>query len=54
VGGDDSWGAWPHQEFLIPCQAYSYSFRLRPFTTAEHPERLARERLPEAKGDAPQ
>jgi beta-galactosidase len=54
VGGDNSWGAWPHQEFLIPCQAYSYSFRLRPFTTAEHPERLARERLPEAKGDAPQ
>ena len=32
VGGDDSWGAWPHAEFLIPSnKAYSYSFRLRPF-----------------------
>jgi len=20
VGGDDSWGAWPHNEFLIPVQ----------------------------------
>jgi beta-galactosidase len=29
VGGDNSWGTWPHKEFLIPCQAYSYSFRLR-------------------------
>ncbi len=22
VGGDNSWGAWPHQEYLIPCQQY--------------------------------
>jgi beta-galactosidase len=31
VGGDDSWGAWPHEQYLIPCQAQRYSFRLRPF-----------------------
>jgi beta-galactosidase len=53
AGGDDSWGAWPHEEYLIPCQAQRYSFRLRPFTvdgmadqavarTAEH---LARQAL---------
>ncbi len=23
VGGDNSWGAWPHDEFLIPCQEYT-------------------------------
>ncbi len=42
VGGDDSWGAWPHPEFLIPCKEFSYSFRLRPFGAAENPEKLAR------------
>ncbi len=46
VGGDDSWGAWPHEEFLIPCQEYSYSFRLRPFGTADNPEKLARQDMP--------
>ncbi|MCX6902034.1 MAG: DUF4981 domain-containing protein, partial [Verrucomicrobia bacterium] len=42
VGGDDSWGAWPHDEFMIPCQAYNYRFRLHPLSTGEDPERLAR------------
>jgi beta-galactosidase len=46
VGGDDSWGAWPHEEFLIPCQEYNYSFRLRPFGPGESPEKLARQALP--------
>jgi beta-galactosidase len=43
VGGDNSWGAWPHNEFLIPAQEYSYSFRLRPFGRGEDPGKLARE-----------
>jgi len=43
VGGDDSWGAWPHEEFLIPCKEYSYGFRLRPFSSNENPAKLARE-----------
>jgi beta-galactosidase len=47
VGGDDSWGAWPHDAFLIPCQEYSYSFRLRPFSSADSVAKLARETLPE-------
>ena len=43
VGGDDSWGAWPHQEFLIPCQEYAYSFRLRPLGPGEDPAKVARQ-----------
>jgi len=31
VGGDNSWGDWPHEQYLIACQAQRYSFRLRPF-----------------------
>jgi beta-galactosidase len=43
VGGDNSWGARPHPEFTLTSQAYSYSFRLRPFLTArESPADLAR------------
>ena len=42
VGGDDSWGAWPHGEFLIPCQEYSYRFRLRPLERRDDPAKLAR------------
>ena len=33
AGGDNSWGAWPHEEDLIPCRDYSHQFLLRPFTT---------------------
>ena len=43
VGGDNSWGAWPHKPFLIPCRNYSYQFRLRPLTAMDKPEKLARE-----------
>jgi beta-galactosidase len=46
VGGDDSWGAWPHPQYLVPCQETSYSFRLRPFDRRENPAQLARQRLP--------
>ncbi|MGN6553883.1 MAG: glycoside hydrolase family 2 TIM barrel-domain containing protein [Verrucomicrobiota bacterium] len=42
VGGDNSWGAWPHDEFLIPCQDYSYSFRLRPIHSERDAEKIAR------------
>lgn len=30
VGGDTSWGAFPHQPYLIPAQRMSFSFRLCP------------------------
>jgi beta-galactosidase len=34
VGGDDSWGALAHEPYQLPAKAYSYRFRLRPFSTA--------------------
>ncbi len=42
VGGDDSWGAWPHEPFLIPCTEYRYAFRLHPLTSGEDPAQAAR------------
>ena len=41
VGGDDSWGAWPHQEFMVPCKKHGYRFSLRPFTAGEDVASLA-------------
>jgi len=32
VGGDNSWGARPHEEYTLTVREYSYSFRLRPFS----------------------
>jgi len=32
VGGDNSWGAFTHPEYILPCKPYSYSFRLKPYT----------------------
>jgi len=34
VGGDDSWGARTHPEYTLPPKAYSYQFRLQPYTPA--------------------
>ena len=31
LGGDTSWGAYPHQQYLIPARRMSYSFRLYPY-----------------------
>jgi beta-galactosidase len=42
VGGDDSWGAWPHDPFMIPVKDCSYRFRLRPISAREEPEKVAR------------
>jgi beta-galactosidase len=43
VGGDDSWGARPHDEYTLHPKPYRYSFRLRPFSEADgSPIELAR------------
>ena len=43
VGGDNSWGALPHPPYQLPAQAYSYRFRLRPFSALDGaPGALAR------------
>ena len=31
VGGDNSWGARPHEEYTLPAQNYEFSFKLIPF-----------------------
>ncbi len=33
LGGDTSWGAKPHEEYMIPAQDYDYSFLIRPIYT---------------------
>jgi beta-galactosidase len=33
VGGDDSWGARTHEEYTLPPETYSYSFRIIPGDT---------------------
>jgi len=45
VGGDNSWGARTHPEFLLTDKAYRYRFRLRAYNTKEgvSPARLARQ-----------
>jgi beta-galactosidase len=45
VGGDDSWGAKPHQQYMIPPQEYSYRFRLRPLTKNDDLMKLSKERF---------
>ncbi len=51
VGGDDSWGALAHEPYQLPAKAYSYRFRLRPYSTAIDgtPEALAK-KAPMAPG----
>jgi beta-galactosidase len=50
VGGDNSWGMWPHEQFLIPCRQQSYSFRLRPFISSDRVARLGRTALVPPRG----
>jgi beta-galactosidase len=45
VGGDNSWGAWPHPQYLIPCRPASYQFRLEPLEPGQDPGRRARQRV---------
>jgi beta-galactosidase len=29
VGGDNSWGAWPHEQYLLNAKEYSYGFVIK-------------------------
>ena len=43
VGGDDSWGARTHPEYMLPAKDYSYKFRLSPLRGPnDQPDKLAR------------
>jgi beta-galactosidase len=43
VGGDNSWGAWPHEPYLIrpSAKGHQYSFTLVPFTSEKEMEAKA-------------
>ena len=43
VGGDDSWGAWPHEQYLIRPrkQGYKYGFFFMPFASLKELETFA-------------
>jgi len=48
VGGDDSWGALPHEEYRIKPAAHSYRFRMRAFDASKDlPKELSKIRLPD-------
>jgi beta-galactosidase len=42
VGGDDSWGAWTHDEYRLKEKAYNYSFRISPLRPGEKPVEKAK------------
>jgi beta-galactosidase len=45
VGGDDSWGALPHDEFRLMASSYSYRYRLRILAGGEDALALAKQRV---------
>jgi beta-galactosidase len=45
VGGDDSWGAKPMSEYLIPAGKYSFTFLVRTVKTADNPMELSKRQL---------
>ncbi|HAQ18314.1 MAG TPA: beta-galactosidase [Prolixibacteraceae bacterium] len=42
VGGDDSWGAWTHDEYRLREKEYNYSFRICPLRPGEKPVEKAK------------
>jgi beta-galactosidase len=48
VGGDNSWGARTHPQYLLTDKDYSYSFRLKLIKKGDDPESIART-VPEEK-----
>lgn len=45
VGGDDSWGAWTHDEYRLTQKEYSYSFRMKGLLSGEEPVKVAKQKL---------
>ena len=46
VGGDNSWGARPHDKYTLFPKEYTYRFRLRPFSTKEeNPMELSKQKF---------
>ena len=36
VGGDDSWGSWPHKPYRIPAREYTFRFTIRPWEAGDN------------------
>ncbi len=46
IGGNDSWGAWPMEKYLIPAKDYSWSYRMRPYLiNKETPAKLRENKI---------
>ncbi len=45
VGGDNSWGAWTHDQYRLTGKEYSYSFRIRALAAGDDPLKIAKEKL---------
>ncbi len=45
VGGDNSWGARTHEIYTLPAREYSYSFRMRPFSSNESVIELSKQKI---------
>jgi beta-galactosidase len=45
VGGDDSWGAWTHEQYRLTGKEYKYSFRMKAIAAGEKPEEVAKLKL---------
>ncbi len=46
VGGDDSWGAWPMQKYLIPAKDYTRAYRISHYLiNKENPAKLRESKI---------
>ncbi len=45
VGGDNSWGAWTHDEYRLTEDEYSYSFRMKAITPGDNPAEMGTHKL---------
>ncbi|PIF06053.1 MAG: beta-galactosidase [Draconibacterium sp.] len=45
VGGDNSWGAWTHDQYRLTEKSYSYSFRMKGISAVEDPVKLAKQKF---------
>ncbi|HHJ10035.1 MAG TPA: DUF4981 domain-containing protein [Bacteroidetes bacterium] len=41
VGGDNSWGARPHPQYMIPAKEYSHSYLIKPLKKNEDPGKVS-------------
>ena len=45
VGGDNSWGAWTHDQYRLTDKQYRYSFRMKAINGNDKPAQLAKQLL---------